>query len=330
MIPFAFEIIRVTGSAVRRVLGIGPGNIAADTIAVAAGTAWIVPVIPRVVPPRAMTEAGRRPAIRDMTDVALFGRVQMPPRFGGRAVAGRVAGVAIADTAGIVSPAAAGEGCGGMTGGTIQAGRYMGRYGIHHTCRRITIVAGSAIVDDAGMIEGCRYEATGIVADTTVLVSVDMFGFLGCSETSVMTGGAVIHDAGMIEGSWQKARGYVIIAAVTVGRHVEVVLAGGSNTIMTGGTVIHDTLVLEPGVGKGGRGMAHRAILGGWDVVRVDLRLLAGGGNAIMAGGAVIHDTGVTEHRRLEAAAGHVADPAILGCRNVAGVHTFCRTRSIG
>jgi hypothetical protein len=36
------------------------------------------------------------------------------------------------------------------------------------------------------------------------------------------------------------------------------------------------------------------------------------------------------EHGRLEAAAGCVADAAILGCRNVAGVHTFCGTSPIG
>ena len=123
----------------------------------------------------------------------------MSARFGGRAAAGRVAGVAVTDTAGIVSPAAAGEGCGGMTGGTIQAGRNMGWHGIHHACRRITIVAGSTIIDDAGMIKACRHEATGGMTDTAILIGVDMVGFLGCSETGVVTGRAVIHDAVMIE-----------------------------------------------------------------------------------------------------------------------------------
>jgi hypothetical protein len=36
-----------------------------------------------------------------------------------------------------------------------------------------------------------------------------------------------------------------------------------------------------------------------------------------MTGRAVIHDTGMIEHRRLEAAASHVTDTAILGCCNV-------------
>ena len=71
----AFEIIRVTGGAIRRVLGIGPGNSSAYYIAVAAGAAWIPAVIARVVPLRAMAEAGWRPAIGGMTHVALFCRV---------------------------------------------------------------------------------------------------------------------------------------------------------------------------------------------------------------------------------------------------------------
>ena len=36
------------------------------------------------------------------------------------------------------------------------------------------------------------------------------------------------------------------------------------------------------------------------------------------------------EYGRLEAAAGGVADPAILGCQNVADVHSFRRARAIG
>ena len=36
------------------------------------------------------------------------------------------------------------------------------------------------------------------------------------------------------------------------------------------------------------------------------------------------------EYGRLEAAAGGVADPAILGCHNVADVHSFRRARAIG
>ncbi len=237
----------------------------------------------------------------------------MPPRFGGRAAAGRVTAVAVTGTAGIVGPAAAGEGRCGMTGGTVETGRNMGRHGIHHTRRRITIVAGSTIVDDAGMIEACRHEAAGSMTDTAILVGVDMIGFLGRGETSVMTGCAVIHDTGMIETCRQKTRGHVTVAAVTVGRYMKVALAGGGNTIMTIRTVIHDTLVFESGVGKGSRGMAHRAILGNRNVVGIGLRARAGGGNTVVTGYAVIHDTGMIEHRRGKAAASHVTGTTILG-----------------
>ena len=87
MFVLAFEIIRVTGGAVRCVLGVGPGDIAADSWAVAAVTAWVSAVIARVIPLRAVAEAGRRPAIGGMTHIALLGRVQMPSRFGGRTAA---------------------------------------------------------------------------------------------------------------------------------------------------------------------------------------------------------------------------------------------------
>ena len=49
-----------------------------------------------------------------------------------------------------------------------------------------------------------------------------------------------------------------------------------------------------------------------------------------MTGRTVIHDTGMVEHGRLEAATGGVADPTILGCHNVADVHTFRCARAIG
>lgn len=239
-------------------------------------------------------------------------------------------GIAVTNTAGIVSPGSTGESCGGMTGGTIQAGRNVSWYGIHHACRRIPIVAGSAIVDDPGMIEGSRHEAAGGMADTAILVSVDMVGFLGCGETSIMTGGAVIYDADMIEGCRQETRGHVTIATVCIGRHMEVAFTGGGNPIMAGCTVIHDTLVFEPGIGKGGRGMTYRAILGGWYVAGVGFGVLTGCVYTIVAGCTVIHDTGMIEYRRLEAAACCMADSAILGCRDVVGVHTFCRTSPIG
>lgn len=241
----------------------------------------------------------------------------MSPRFGGRATAGRVAGIAVINTAGIVSPGSTGESCCGMAGRTVQAGLNMGRHGIHLAFRGDTIVARSTIIDDAGMIEGCRYEAAGGMTDTAILVSVDMVGFLGCGETGVMTGRAVIHDAGMIESCRQETRGHVTITTVSVGRHMEVVFAGGGNPIMTGRTVIHDALVFEPGVGKGGRGMTHRTIVGGWNVVGINLRILASGVDTIVTGRAVIHDTGMIEYRRLEAAASRVTDSAILGSCNV-------------
>ncbi len=94
---------------------------------------------------------------------------------------------------------------------------------------------------------------------------------------------------------------------------MKVAFPGGGNTIVTVRTVIHDTLVFESGVGKGGRGMAHRAIPGNRNVVGIGLRGRAGGDNPVVTGHAVIHDTGMIEHRRGKAAAGHVTGTTILG-----------------
>ncbi len=74
VIPFRFEIIRMTGSAERFVLGRGPGNNAACSSAVAAATAWI-PSVRAWIVRRSMAEAGRCPAVGGMTYFALFSRV---------------------------------------------------------------------------------------------------------------------------------------------------------------------------------------------------------------------------------------------------------------
>ncbi|MAF84190.1 MAG: hypothetical protein CL797_08820 [Chromatiales bacterium] len=75
MFAFAFEITLVTGRAERRVLRRGVHKRAVDAIAVTAAAAGIVSVVARVIPLRIMAEEGRRPAHRDMTLVALDGRV---------------------------------------------------------------------------------------------------------------------------------------------------------------------------------------------------------------------------------------------------------------
>ena len=129
-------------------------------------------------------------------------------------------GITVVGTAGIVRPATASEGCGGMTGGTVQTGRNMRRHGIHHACRRIAVMAGRAIVDDAGMIEGCRDEAARVMADTTILIGRDMTGFLGWCETGVVTGRAVIHDALVAEARRFKAGSLMAVDAIAVGRHM--------------------------------------------------------------------------------------------------------------
>ena len=82
---------------------------------------------------------------------------------------------------------------------------------------------------------------------------------------------------------------------------------------MTGCTVVDDALMFKPGISKGSRSMAYRAILGDGDVRRVGFGGGAGCVDTIVAGRTVIDDTGVIEYSRCKGSAGHVTDAAILG-----------------
>ena len=262
VIAFAFEIIRMASSAERLVLGKRPGNSAADNRAVTGCTTWIHAVIARVVPSRTMGEAGRCPAVGGMTNVALFSGTQVSSGLGGRSIAGAVAVATSTRTTGVMCPAAVSEGCCGMTGGAVQAGLNMRGYSIHHAYCGSAIVTRNTIVDDAGMIEGCRDEAARVMADTTILTGRDMTGVLGCSETSAMTGRAVIHDTRVTKTRRFKAGGLMAVDAIIVGRYMEIGFPGSGSTVVAAHTVIQDSLVFEGGTGKGGCVVAHRAILG--------------------------------------------------------------------
>jgi len=193
----------------------------------------------------------------------------MASRFKGCTAARRVTGIAVTGTAGIVRPATTGEGCGGMTGGAVEAGRNVGGYGIHHADRGSTIMTRDAIVDDTGMIEGCRAEVIGVMADAAILIGVHMAIVFSGGEIAIMTGLAVILDTLVIKGCGFKTRSLVAIDAITVSRHMVVVFSGGGAAIVTGRTVTLDSLVIKMSTGKGRGVMAHRAILGGRNVVGV-------------------------------------------------------------
>ena len=186
----------------------------------------------------------------------------MPPRLGSRAATWRVTSVAVADSGGVMDPRAASEGCGGMTGGTVQTGWNMVRHGIHHTSRRITIVARNAIIRDAGMIESRWFEDARVMTDTAILIGRDMISYLRRCKPSIVTGTAVIHDTRVTKTRRFKAGGLMAVDAITVGRHMEIGFPGSGSTVVAAHTVIQDSLVFEGGTGKGGCVVAHRAILG--------------------------------------------------------------------
>ena len=113
-----------------------------------------------------------------------------------------------------------------------------------------------------------------------------------------MTGSTVIHDTGVVKCRRYKAGGLVTVAAVIVGwnmvgwRH----FSPGGYTIVARSTVINDALMIEPGISKGRRNMAYRAILGSRNVRGVGLGICAGCGDAIVAGDTVVDNSRMIEH----------------------------------
>lgn len=164
-----------------------------------------------------MLEVGRRPGLRRMTHVALFGRIQMAVWFeGGTTASIIVTLVTSTDTAGIMRPATADEGSRGMARTAIQRGGDVTRVGLGFLtyCNR-TVMAGCAVILDASVVVTSTDESFRGVTDATILVcwhmGIDIFTF---GKLAVMTGLAVIHDTCMRKGAGDEARGLVAHAAI--------------------------------------------------------------------------------------------------------------------
>ena len=113
-----------------------------------------------------------------------------------------------------------------------------------------------------------------------------------------MGGDTVIHDANMIKGCRNKTHGLVAVTAITVGWYMVRWrnFSSGGCTIVARGTVINDALVIKPGIDKGRRNMAQRAIPAGRNVCGIGPGIFAGRGNTIVARGTVINNTGMIKH----------------------------------
>ncbi len=95
----------------------------------------------------------------------------MSVRLGSRIAIRTVTCIALTSSTDIVDPGTTYEGCGGMTGATIQSSRKVGRVGLgSHTFCCNTIMTRSTIVHDAGMIKHRTDEAAGCMTDATILV----------------------------------------------------------------------------------------------------------------------------------------------------------------
>ena len=109
--------------------------------------------------------------------------------------------IALTGATRIVRPGATDEGRCRMTEMAIQTGRDVGGISLGILACRGYTVARLTIVNDAGMVEGCRDKPTRVMADTTVLVGHDMIELFALGECAIMTGDAIINDPDMVKAS---------------------------------------------------------------------------------------------------------------------------------
>jgi len=216
-----------------------------------------------------MAESRRRPTGGFMASVALVAGVVVIRRTGHRrrAAADAVAGVALSDGRGIVIPAAADEGCRGVAIVTIQRGIDMRRHGVVLAggTRGTVDVAIDAAGGNAGVVEGRRYEAVGVVANAAILVGLDVIGALVGREGPVVAENAIVDDTGMVEGRRQESRGLMALRAILIGRHVIGVFADRQVTIVAVGAIAVDTGVVVLGTSKGRGVVTQRTIVADLD-----------------------------------------------------------------
>ena len=147
-----------------------------------------------------------------------------------------------------------------------------------------------------------------------------------CRRSAIMTRNAIVRDAGMIESRRFEDARVMTDTAVLIGRDMIGFLRRCKTSIVTGTAVIHYARVTEGRRLKAGGLVAVPAItVGRYMEIR-----FPGGAKAIVTRLTDIIDT---DKLVIEPGTGKgrsvMTHRAILGCRNVAVVHTYCRTSPI-
>ena len=257
----------------------------------------------------------RRPSRGIVTDVTFLYGTEMVARLAHGEVAVVATAASATDT--LVVESTADESRRGMAVAAVQRCRnVVGRH-----AGRGNTVTGGAVVDDAGVIEGCRRKGVGIMANTAVLDRLHVIDRFTLRKYIVVAGFAIVDDADVIERRRDESRGQVAGHAVIIGRYVVKMFAGGGSAVVTGCTVASDALVVEPGTGKLGRVVTQRTILGR------RYRDVGGsqpsGRNAIVTAGTIVDDALVIENGAGETAR-QVAGTTVLRGRQVTDIHSDC------
>ena len=176
-------------------------------------------------------------------------------------------------------------------------------------------MAGTAIVDDAGVIEAGRQEARGLMTVAAVGVGWYMVLWFAGGKITVVTGSAVAGNSLVVKAGACKCCGVMTQGTILVGRDMAVGFAGGIGTVMAGPAVTGDAFMVEYRIGECTRNMTHAAIFGSRQMANVHTH----GVSTIVAGvttGIQHLGTGVVDIS-IEKISGVVTGTTIRSCRIV-------------
>lgn len=209
------------------------------------------------------------------------------------------------------------EATGGMTDATILIRLNMANF---FTLSENTVMAGLAVIHDAGMIECRRFEARSLVTHAAIVVGRHMVAVFSFGDNTIVTCRTVAYDSLVIEPGAGKGRGVMADGAVLRGGEMIHRLDGRDchRTVVARRAVINDARVTEHRGGKATGHVTDAAILSGRDVADMLLGHRPRGAIA-MTFRAVIHSAGMIKTAVLETAANAMARPAISGRHGMKG-----------
>ena len=178
-----------------------------------------------------------------------------------------------------------------MTVGAILGGGHMAG---GFTDRHQAVVAGRAVIHNAGMIKHPSGKAAGLMADTAIFGGGHVVELLADGLCSIMTRGTVIHDTRVIKHRTNKGSSVMTDTTILAGGNVRCRFANGGRAIMAGRAVTTDSRMIENRRQECRGGMTEVTILCRGQMVCC--RILTGGKLPVMTPVTATGHAGMIKH----------------------------------